>query len=192
MSASTALYTVGHSVHSADVFLALLQQHAIEAICDVRSMPHSRRQPHFNRERLTDALAVQGIRYHFLGLELGARRSEEECYIDGRADYGRIAELPAFRHGLDQVRELAGEARVALMCAEKEPLDCHRTILVCRYLREDLAIAHILADGSLENHTDTEARLMRKMRISRGLFDSSDSLNEAYDKRGLQIAYARI
>lgn len=186
------LFTIGHSNHSLDAFLALLAAHSIAAIADVRSQPHSRWLPHFNRERLAESLAKAGIRYFFLGEALGARRVEESCYIGDRADYERIASLPVFRHGLDQVRQLVADSRVALMCAEKEPLDCHRTILVCRHLREELPIGHILADGMREDHAATEARLLKKMKIQRGLFDeAADALQSAYDQRGLQIAYSR-
>lgn len=191
-STNTPLFTIGHSTHSQEAFLGLLARHGIAAIIEVRSQPFSRRFPQFNRERLTQALAENGIEYYFLGEELGARRREEEVYIDGRADYGRIAELPLFQQGLNRVRELASVRRPALLCAEKEPLDCHRTILVCRHLRSELPIAHILADGTLEDHADTEARLMKKMKVERGLFDSpSTALDEAYDRRALQINYTR-
>ena len=94
------LFTIGHSTHSWEKFLELLRQHRIEAVADVRSSPFSQFNPHFNRETLRHALRQQGISYVFLGEELGARRSEPECYVNGRVDYSLIARTPAFIHGL--------------------------------------------------------------------------------------------
>lgn len=187
------LYSIGHTTHTFESFLALLKAHGITAVADVRSQPYSRRLEQFNREPLAAALEAAGIRYVYLGEELGARRSEEECYEGNRADYGRIAALPKFRLGLDRVRQGAREYRIALMCAEKEPLDCHRTILICRQLRDECRIWHILADGSVEEHAQTERRLVREMNVSLPLFDSQVNdeqlIQQAYDKRAEQIAY---
>ncbi|MEX0713868.1 MAG: DUF488 domain-containing protein, partial [Pirellulales bacterium] len=125
-------------------------------MADVRSHPYSRRNEQFNREQLAPALEAAGIRYVFLGEELGARRVEAECYEGRQVVYRRIAALPRFQEGLTRLRQGAAVYRVALMCAEKEPLDCHRTILVCRELREEFHIMHILADGTTEDHAQTE------------------------------------
>src|SRR5580700_973562 len=97
------LFTIGHSNHELPAFLALLAQHGIAAVADVRSQPISW-LPHFERTQLTAALRDATIDYVFLGLELGARRSERDCYEDGRADYERIARLPAFHKGLVRLR----------------------------------------------------------------------------------------
>src|SRR6266853_345753 len=104
MNASGAtLFTIGHSNHELPAFLALLTQHGVSAIADVRSQPTCW-LPHFNRAPLTAELREAGIEYVFLGQELGARRSEPECYEDGRADYERIGRLPAFQQGLSRIR----------------------------------------------------------------------------------------
>ena len=187
------LYTIGHTTHTFDAFLSLLRHHGVTAVADVRSQPYSRRLEQFNREPLAAALGASGIRYVFLGEELGARRAEVECYEGEQADYERIAALPKFRQGLDRVRQGALEFRIALMCAEKEPLDCHRTILICRQLRDEFRIFHIRADGSVEEHAETERRLVREMHVSLPLFDAADDdeqlIQQAYDKRAEQIAY---
>ena len=127
------LYTIGHSNHAFEHFVALLQEHGVELVADVRSVPASARHPQFSRKALEPALAARGIRYLFLGQELGARRTEREAYEDGVATYERIARLPAFRAGLERVKEISASSRIALMCAEKAPLDCHRALLVCRH-----------------------------------------------------------
>jgi uncharacterized protein (DUF488 family) len=167
-----------------------LQQHGIEIVTDVRSRPFSR-LPWFSRPSLEKELKDNGIRYVFLGLELGARRDERECYIGARADYDRIAQLPLFQKGLERLNVGIAKARIALMCAEKDPLDCHRTILVCRYAKEYSDVFHIHADGKLESHEKAEARLLaRYHEDAYDLFRSRiDQLNEAYKRRGEEISY---
>jgi uncharacterized protein (DUF488 family) len=187
------LFTIGHSSHTLDEFVALLKRHAITAVADVRSQPYSRRLEQFNRESLVAGLQAAGVRYVFLGEELGARRSEPECYEGDRADYRRIAALPKFAAGLDRLRQGATQFRIAVMCAEKEPLDCHRTILICRAVRGEFEILHILGDGTVEDHGQTEKRLVREMDVSRTLFEpqatDEELIQQAYDQRAEQIAY---
>ncbi len=187
------IFTTGHSTHELETFLGLLTRHGVTAITDVRSQPFSR-IPYYNRDVLAAALKRQGIKYVPLGRELGARRDEPECYVDGQAVYERVALLPLFREGIERLLKGADEYTIALMCAEKEPLDCHRTVLVCRHLRpHGLHIQHILADGELEEHTDAEKRMMRMMGITSDLFQQDlkedDLIEQAYEARGKQIAY---
>ena len=132
------LYTIGHSDLELDTFLHHLEIHKVTAIADVRSQPHSKRHPQFQRTGLQAALRQRSLAYVWLGPELGARRDEPECYIHGRADYDRISMTPAFRLGLQRLRDgLQQGHRIALLCAERDPLDCHRTILVCRNMRSE-------------------------------------------------------
>ena len=192
LATARCLFTIGHSDHEIEPFVDLLQRHGVTAVADVRSHPYSRYLPQFNRETLAGALQRGGIAYIFLGNELGARRTEPECYVDGQARYDRIARTPAFAEGLRQVRRELAEHRLALMCAEKDPLTCHRMILVCRALRsEPIDIVHILADGELESMDDAEARLLDVTGMpSRDLFRSRDELvDEAYERQAERIAY---
>ncbi len=193
MTSQPTIWTIGHTNHAVEEFIALLKLQGVTAVADVRSQPYSRRLEQFNREPLAAELKAAGIGYLFLGEELGARRTEIECYVGDQADYVRIATLPKFRAGLERLRQGATRHQIALMCAEKEPLDCHRTVLVCRHLRGDFRVRHILADGSIEEHSQTEKRLVREMDIARTLFepDLTDEqlIQQAYDKRGEQIAY---
>jgi uncharacterized protein (DUF488 family) len=187
-----SLFTIGHSDHSADVFIELLRQHGVNALTDVRSSPYSGRYPQFNREALAAEAERAGIRYVFLGAELGARRSEPECYEDGKARYSLIARSPLFVQGLERVRQGVEEYRVALLCAEKDPLTCHRSILVCRHLRDSMSsIQHIREDGRLESHAELESRLLTLAGLSEAdLFRSREELlEEAYDWQGDRIAY---
>lgn len=191
--ARNALFTIGHSTHEWRAFLRLLVENDVTAVADVRSQPMSR-LPQFNSAELARALKTAGIDYVLMGRELGARRSETECYEGGQAIYEKIAQLPAFRLGLERLLEGLERHRIALMCAEKEPLDCHRTILVCRHLRDRaVTIRHILADGQTEDHATTEKRLVELVDEARNLFDQDltdeEILNRAYEKRGRQIAF---
>ena len=185
--------TVGHSNHSLEAFVALLQQHAVTALADVRSAPYSRFNPHFNRKALEAALREHAIAYLFLGRALGGRPDDPSCYEDGRVRYDRLAQTPLYREGLVRVIEDAGRERIALMCAEKEPLDCHRTILVGRSLAErGLAVAHILADGALEPHEKAMDRLLGSAGLPReDLLHSREQLiAEALAHRERRIAHA--
>ncbi len=157
------ILTIGHSNHSLDKFLALLARHRINAVADVRSAPYSRFNPHFNRPALAGALKSRGIAYAYLGRELGGRSDDPACYQGGRIRYERVARTGKFQKAIARVMAGAGEHRIALMCAEKEPLDCHRTLLVARALDErGVAIEHILAEGGLESYAEALDRLMEK------------------------------
>lgn len=186
------LFTIGHFSHPLDYFLTLLQSQGITAVADVRSSPFSRFNPQYNRDALAKTLEATGIRYVFLGLELGARRAEPECYEGGKARYELIAQAPLFRAGLDRVRRGIELFRVALLCAEKDPVTCHRTILVCRHLRGDVGpIHHVLEDGGVETHADAESRLLSLCGLAQNdLFRPRDELIEqAYAIQGDRIAY---
>jgi uncharacterized protein (DUF488 family) len=186
------VFTIGHSNLEIGKFVALLKEHGIQAIADVRSSPYSQYNPQFNREPLQKSLQEHGIAYVFLGQELGARRSERECYLEGRADYGLISQTPAFKRGIERVTQGAAKMRVALMCAEKDPIDCHRCILVTPHLRQQgLQVLHLLSDGSLEDHMQTEKRLLQVFALeNKELFRSQDEVvAEAYKKQGEKVAY---
>jgi uncharacterized protein (DUF488 family) len=190
------LFTIGHSDHKIFDFLRLLRSHGINALVDVRSHPISRAHHQYNKEVLAADLKKAKIAYVFLGRELGARRVESICYVDGRADYGRIAALPIFREGLRRVREGICRYRIALMCAERDPLDCHRGILVCRHLRaEGISIQHIREDGSLETQAAFERRLVGRLQIEPDLFNGGRAfdqlLERAFDIQGKKIAYVQ-
>jgi uncharacterized protein (DUF488 family) len=191
---ASMIYTIGHSKHPIERLTALLQQHGIEALADVRSTPYSRFNPQFNREKLQAALAGVGIRYVFLGEELGARSKDPACYEDGRVSYAKLAASELFRTGIDRLLTGMREHRIALMCAEREPLDCHRTILVARELEKSgVPVTHILHDGSLEPHRHALERLAADLEIvGTDLFRSPDELlEEAYEKQGARIAYVK-
>lgn len=188
-----SLFTVGHSTHSGDALVALLKRYDVTAVADVRSSPYSAFSPQFNREVLSELLDESGIAYVFLGDQLGARPTGLACMVEGRVDFGLLAATARFQKGLERLRAGMAIYRVALLCAEKDPIACHRTILVCRHFRGNgTRIGHILADGELEQHEDAERRLMAISNVPEAdLFMNHDQLLDmAYERQGARIAYA--
>jgi len=189
---SSEVFTIGHSNHSIEKFTALLSAQGIQAVADVRSSPFSKFNPQFNRDNFQNSLKASGIRYVFLGKELGARSEDPACYVADKVQYDRLAKTSLFQAGLDRVIEGVNNYRIALMCAEKDPLDCHRTILVARELQKrGLTITHILEDGSLESHLDSILRLVASLGMSLDdMFISRDEIIEqAYSRQANRIAY---
>jgi uncharacterized protein (DUF488 family) len=186
------LYTIGHSTHSLERLTDLLGLHWVTAVADVRSHPYSRHNPQFNRETLKAQLKERGFGYVFLGVELGARREDPGCYREGQVQFELVARTALFKEGLARLHKGMKNYRICLMCAEKDPLFCHRTILVCRHLRApDIQISHILEDGTIERHQDAERRLMEILRVPEStLFTSFEQqLEKAYDIQGNKIAH---
>lgn len=172
------VFTVGHSNLSRLAFLALLRTHDVEMIADVRSTPYSRHMPEFNRRNLEPALRAAGIGYVFLGRELGGRPDDPACYdAGGRVQYHLRAKSAQFRQGLERVRRGLAKYRVCLMCTEREPLDCHRSMLVAEELvKRGVPVAHILSGGAVESHENAIARLLAAPNGLQGsLFDFADS-----------------
>ncbi len=191
MSGRTTLYTIGHSNHTVEHLLALLEQHHVTAVADVRSVPYSQYTPQFNREGLRASLRDADIAYVFLGDTLGARSDDPACCENGKVQFDRVAASAAFQSGLNRLRRGLGSHRIALLCTEKDPMACHRMILVCRQLRQEAGIQHILEDGSLEDNAATERRLMAKLKIPEAdLFMSHEELvASAYERQGARIAH---
>ena len=188
----TSIFTIGHSTHPLTDFQAMLRRHNVTAICDVRSMPFSRTNPQFNRENLKTSLPAVGMVYVFLGAELGARSSDPECYVNGRVQYDRLARTELFLKGIGRIRDGMREHRIALMCAEKDPLQCHRAILVARHLDEaGIAVEHIREDGRLESHDEALSRLLATLKLSTDdMFRSRrEVIEDAYRFQGERIAY---
>jgi uncharacterized protein (DUF488 family) len=189
------IHTIGHSNHPLAIFLDLLRKNGITAVADVRSTPYSRFNPQYRRESLQAALAAVGIQYVFLGEELGARSRDPGCYdSEGRVSYARLARTELFHSGIARLKSGMAEFRISLLCAEREPLECHRTILVARELvREGIEVTHILADGGLEAHTQTLQRLIGSLGLDGAdLFSQQQDLVErAYDLQGARIAYVQ-
>jgi uncharacterized protein (DUF488 family) len=186
------LFSIGHSNIAAERFIALLRDAGVDAIADVRSTPFSRRFPWFSGKNLATTLAQHGMAYLAYGDALGGRPRDAALYCDGVADYEAMARQPHFQSGLDRLLADAARSRVCLMCAEREPLDCHRCLLVARSLAErGLTVGHILHDGTVEPHAATEQRLLALIGTSDDLFvtGQDERLAAAYRRRAGAAAY---
>jgi uncharacterized protein (DUF488 family) len=154
MTTPATVWTVGHSNHELEHLVELLHGERIEFVIDVRSYPYSRYSPQFNREALEASIARHGMRYLFLGEQLGGRPTLEEHYdANGHALYGPMSEQQPFRDAVQRVIDGANGHRLALLCSEADPRHCHRRLLVGKVLTEQgVALRHILSDGSV--HTE--------------------------------------
>jgi uncharacterized protein (DUF488 family) len=194
---STPLFTVGHSSLELDGFLKLLVTHDVRILCDVRSRPGSFRFPQFNREPLEACLASSGIRYEFFGDALGGRPSDPGVYrADGIVNYEERRKAKDFRAGIDRALELCSAANIAMMCAEEDPLQCHRFLMICPALL-DRAVTpvHIRRGGELESQRAAEDRLLKLHDLA--AFDSGSlfiserdvALQDALRRQAQEFAY---
>lgn len=186
------IYTIGYSSFEIDSFIETLKNHKINVVVDVRSSPYSQYKSDFNREQLKESLRKKHISYVFLGEECGARVNDNSCYINGKVNYTLVAKTDLFKTGIQRLLNGAEKYSLALMCAEKDPITCHRTILVCRnLLGEGVTIKHILEDGNIEFHKDSEQRLLKIFKLNHpDLFRSEQQrLDDAYARQGEKIAY---
>lgn len=189
----TQVLSIGHSTLDYDQFVARLKTAGVTAIADVRTSPFSRNFAHFNRDVLKDALARDGISYVFLGKELGGRPKEEEYYTDGIADYEKMAKSDLFQKGLERVEQGARKYRIAMMCSERSPLECHRCLLVGRALAErGVTVSHLLPDGEAVAQSEIEEQLLAMAgKQEDDMFASpAERLNDAYRERARKVAFA--
>jgi uncharacterized protein (DUF488 family) len=145
------IWTAGHSTHPVDELVALLRAARIEVLADVRSQPYSRHNPQFRRENLKASLEEAGLRYVFLGAELGGRPPEPEFYdAKGHARYDLVMGTDRFRAGLERLLTGVASYRVAIMCSEEDPARCHRRLLVTRALvQRGVEVRHIRGNGQV-------------------------------------------
>jgi len=194
LAMNETLYTVGHSNRSLEDFLLTIKSHGITAIADVRSQPYSRMHPQFDREVLAASLKAAGIAYVFLGKELGARTLDLSCYVEDKVQFDRLACTAVFKEGLERVRDGMKQYRLALLCAEREPLACHRTILVARQLAmQGIPVRHILSPTEAEDHTQTTDRLLHELDMDEGnlFLNREELIAEAFRLQGERVASQR-
>jgi uncharacterized protein (DUF488 family) len=189
-----AVYTVGHSNHTIDAFLRMLDRYEITAIADVRSAPFSRANPQFDRGSLERNLEARKIVYAALGKQLGARSENVQHYIDDKISYDLLGRSISFRHGIERVVKGCEKFRIALMCAEGEPVECHRAILIARHLENmEIEVRHILRSGECEDHENSMRRLANLLGLSKNLVITTEAelFSECYRIQGQRIAYDR-
>lgn len=188
------IYSVGHSNHEADNFVKILQGFSIDVVVDVRSAPYSKYCPQFNKETIEQVLKSSGIKYLFLGKELGARPTDRSCYVDAIVSFEELKLSECFQQGISRLLNGMEKHNVAIMCSEKEPINCHRAILISRVLTENgISVKHILSETESLDQKDLEAMLLKKFKIEKTMFDTASSrqsdIEEAYRKQENLICY---
>lgn len=199
MAAST-IYTIGHSIHSIEVFRDLLTLHDINCIIDVRSVPFSRIAPQYNKPQLSSSLKAAGILYSHFGEEFGARHTNPNLLdAEGKVDFEKVRKTELFHQGIKRLQNgLDMNYRIALMCSEANPFDCHRFAMISYQLvKEKIAVQHILKNGNLFDNITLEDMLIKKYfkkLPQSSLFDGEvtieTQIDYAYRLRNKDIAYS--
>ena len=185
------IYTIGYSAFEIEAFISTLKQYHITAVSDVRSSPYSKFKPDYNRELLSRTLKEFGIQYVFLGDYLGARFEDKSVYVNRTVDFNTAKNLACFKHGVNRLIEGSKKYTIALLCAEKDPIECHRSILIAKNISKIFNVFHILADSSIESHKQLEQRLEKRFGLDQAVL-FGDTLKMAYDKQASKIAYAEV
>ena len=193
-------YTIGHSTHPETTFLELLRKHKIDCIVDVRSSPYSKYNPQFNKDNIKHLLKSNGVIYVFMGDLLGARHNDPSLFFKNTlmVNFSKARNTEKFKKGIERVIDGINKGHhLALMCAEKDPFDCHRFVLISYALSKNgIDINHILSNGSIISNSDLEHKLLNKYKTNdqqRELFEApktkADAIEEAYKKRNTDIGY---
>jgi len=188
------IYSVGHSNHEIDEFVKILRGFSIDVVVDVRSAPYSKYCPQFNKETIEQVLKNSGIKYLFLGKELGARPIDQSCYVDAVVSFDELKLSECFQRGISRLLDGIEKHNIAMMCSEKEAINCHRAILISRVLTEKgITVKHILSETESLDQKDLEAMLLKKFKMEKTLFDKDSSrqsdIDEAYKKQENLICY---
>ena len=192
------LYSIGHSNQSLDEFIGLLNAHGINCVIDVRSIPASKYSPQFNQDGLKCYLKSHNIQYLHFGDEFGARRTD--CLDENeQVDFEKAVETPLFKKGVERV--MKGLEKIAFMCSEADPLECHRFSLVSRFFYDNgVDVQHILKDASLVSQADLEKEMIasflhsRKYHLSEvdylfGSYTEEEQRKDAYRLKNKEIGY---
>lgn len=156
MTPPIPIYTIGYGSRDLETFLADLRRYDIGYVVDVRTAPYSRFKPEYSKDALAAALQAAGIRYLYLGDQLGGRPDDPTCYVDGKVDYAQVKTRPFYQAGLARLQQaFAQQLRIALMCSEGKPEQCHRSKLIAASLTAlDIPVAHIDETGALKSQAD--------------------------------------
>lgn len=195
------LFTVGHSQHTPDYFVTLLKKYNINYVLDVRSTPYSKYAEQFDKEIVSALLEKVDIKYSFMGNFFGARPVEVSLYSDeGYLDFERVTQSDRFNKGMKNViLGLEHENRIALMCTEKDPIDCHRAIMISRaFDKNEFEVNHILPNGGIQTQKELDNRLLdiyfpdrRQLSIFNyeNVMSEEEYISQAYRKRNEEIGY---
>lgn len=194
------IYTIGHSSYETEYFLTLLKKYEINCVVDIRGMPYSKYVPQYNKEPIKKLLQSKGIYCIYMGTELGIIQSRKDLLdSEGYLDFDKMKKSSEFRTALSRILDgLEKGYTIAVMCTEKDPIDCHRSILICRELHSHgCEIRHIMPDGTIETQEQLEAALVNmyfKNSLQESLFHVikddtllESRLDEAYRKRNRDL-----
>ncbi len=194
------IYTIGHSTHSIEYFLELLNTYSINCLVDVRSIAASSYSPQYNKASLSDFLKSNNIEYLHFSKEFGARHNEPMLLdTDGKVDFDKVRNTNDFKLGIQRIKKGVEKGfTIALMCSEAEPFDCHRFSLVSiGLIEEGFIVEHILKDKSIKRNVQLENQLLKrydKKLPKPSMFEPNVSLNDqlrvAYQLRNKDIAYS--
>lgn len=193
------LYTIGHSQHDLEYFISMLKKYGINHLLDVRSTPYSQFATNYNREHIKDVLRDAGIQYTFMGTYFGARPDDEKLYTkEGYLDFEKARKTGRFGAGVENViKGIQIGNKISLMCTEKDPIACHRAIMVARtFYERGIDVQHIMADGGLQSHEMLQQRLLDLYfpdRYQFSLFEDAktddECLMDAYQCHNAEIGY---
>lgn len=196
------LFTIGHSTHKIEYFISLLNKFNINCIIDVRSSPYSAVAPQYNRPSLNSILREHNIIYVHFEKEFGARHTKPSLLDeDGNVDFDKVRETTEFKHGIQRLKNgLDLGYKIALMCSEANPFDCHRfTMISYQLVKEGMYVNHILQNGKSAGNSELEDWLLkkyhRKLQPQSSFFEEvtrDTQLEVAYRLRGKEIAYSAL
>ena len=195
------LYTIGYSGYSIEDFLTEIKKHTISAVIDIRSIPYSKYHLDYNKETLKAFLKANGILYRNYAKEFGAQQNNREFYsTHGYLDFDIFTKSDNFLSGVEKL--CAGMSKgysFVLMCSEKDPINCHRTIMVAReFNKNGYSIIHLLPNHDKQSQNDIEVRMLENYYPNRHqitLFESKiltnqDMIDLSYKRRNAEIAYS--
>lgn len=194
------LYTIGHSQHNIEYFIYMLQKYQVNYVLDVRSTPYSQFAVSYNRENIKAVLKNKNIEYSFMGNFFGARPDDLRLYTkEGYLDFDKTRKSAKFQSGVENViKGIQSENHIVLMCTEKDPIECHRAIMVARtFFEKGINVQHILADSTLQSHNELNQRLVDlyfpdRYQISLFSFENKSDeeyLEDAYRYHNRKIGY---
>lgn len=186
------LYTIGHSRHEFEYFLSLLRKFEINYLLDVRSTPYSKYAEIYNREQLERLLPAKGIKYCFMGKFFGARPDNMALYSQkGYLDFEKASHSDLFLKGMESVKlGLERGNHLVLMCTEKDPMDCHRAIMVARaFSLSGINARHILPDGRIQTQQELDGRLLDRYFPDRAQLSIFDYRHLVSDEKYIKLAY---
>ncbi|MFK4132295.1 DUF488 family protein [Pseudomonas luteola] len=188
------IFTIGYAGLTESQFVKLLKQMNVSAVADVRSSPYSKTFPGFNRENMPNWLSESGIRYVYLGEELGPRSMDPAHYKDDQVQFERLKQTELFNKGIRRLENGSKRMTIAIMCAEKDPMTCHRSLLVAHYGQSSaLSFHHIHQNGEVESHAQMLRRAMGALKIEEDMFTPIDQcLEKTYQKLCTLYAYKKI